>query len=166
MFIGFMRTFCQKKPSGSYSSSSFGQSAIFLIGGQTRQVQPKALLLSSGDIVIMSGDSRLAYHGVPRVLPPATGTEVPDCLSVDGLRQQMQSEGGCVCQKRMEISRDIDEKAAGTRTRDEVPEGDRHCSACPSCQELVHSWPMFVTYLSVSRINVNVRQVVSEKRTF
>ena len=34
---------------------------------------------------------------------------------------------------------------------------------CSSCAELILSWPQFVGYLSVSRINVNVRQVLSHK---
>lgn len=32
-------------------------------------VKPTALLLESGDIVIMSKESRLNYHGVPKVMP-------------------------------------------------------------------------------------------------
>ena len=48
-------------------SISFGQSAIFLIGGKTREEQPLALFLNSGDILIMSEESRLCYHAVPRV---------------------------------------------------------------------------------------------------
>ncbi|KAF5302789.1 hypothetical protein FQA39_LY01969 [Lamprigera yunnana] len=49
-------------------SFSFGQSAIFLIGGLTLDVKPTALLLDSGDIVVMSKESRLCYHGVPKIL--------------------------------------------------------------------------------------------------
>ncbi|CAO1428610.1 unnamed protein product [Diamesa serratosioi] len=48
-------------------SISFGQSAIFLIGGQTREEEPLALFLNSGDVLIMSEESRLCYHSVPRV---------------------------------------------------------------------------------------------------
>nr|CAD7260068.1 unnamed protein product [Timema shepardi] len=50
-------------------SFSFGQSAIFLIGGLTVEEKPTALLVENGDIVIMSGQSRLCYHGVPRIIP-------------------------------------------------------------------------------------------------
>lgn len=50
--------------------SSFGQSAIFLLGGKTRDQAPLAMYLRSGDIMIMAGDSRLAYHAVPRILAP------------------------------------------------------------------------------------------------
>ncbi|TFK46433.1 hypothetical protein OE88DRAFT_1667831 [Heliocybe sulcata] len=50
-------------------SVSLGNAAIFLIGGLTRDAEPTALLLRSGDVVIMSGPAcRRAYHGVPRIL--------------------------------------------------------------------------------------------------
>ncbi|XP_052899796.1 nucleic acid dioxygenase ALKBH1 isoform X2 [Anopheles moucheti] len=48
-------------------SFSFGQPAVFLIGGATREERPDAVLLRSGDIVVMTGASRQCYHAVPRV---------------------------------------------------------------------------------------------------
>ncbi|XP_065346360.1 nucleic acid dioxygenase ALKBH1 [Cloeon dipterum] len=50
-------------------SFSFGQNAVFLLGGVTKSDHPLALLIQSGDIVIMSGPCRLSYHGVPRIEP-------------------------------------------------------------------------------------------------
>ena len=48
---------------------SLGNAAIFLIGGLTRDTEPIAILLRSGDVVIMSGPAcRRAYHAVPRIL--------------------------------------------------------------------------------------------------
>lgn len=49
-------------------SISFGQSAIFLIGGFEREDDAHALFLHSGDVLVMSGSSRLRYHGVPKIL--------------------------------------------------------------------------------------------------
>ncbi|KAI4463871.1 alkylated dna repair protein alkb-related [Holotrichia oblita] len=49
-------------------SLSFGQTALFLIGGHTIDVKPTAIFLHSGDVVIMSKAARLAYHGVPRII--------------------------------------------------------------------------------------------------
>ncbi|XP_014482261.1 PREDICTED: alkylated DNA repair protein alkB homolog 1 [Dinoponera quadriceps] len=49
-------------------SVSFGQTAIFLIGGPRQEDPADAMFLRSGDVVIMSGDSRLRYHGVPKIL--------------------------------------------------------------------------------------------------
>lgn len=48
-------------------SISFGQSAIFLIGGLERENETLPILLNSGDILIMSAESRLCYHAVPQV---------------------------------------------------------------------------------------------------
>jgi alkylated DNA repair dioxygenase AlkB len=50
-------------------SLSIGRPGIFLIGGFTRDVQPIPVLLRSGDAVILAGDSRRCYHGVPRIFP-------------------------------------------------------------------------------------------------
>lgn len=47
---------------------SFGQTAIFLLGGRTINEEPIAMFLKSGDIVVMSEESRLCYHGVPKIL--------------------------------------------------------------------------------------------------
>nr|XP_023030002.1 nucleic acid dioxygenase ALKBH1 [Leptinotarsa decemlineata] len=49
-------------------SLSFGQTAIFLIGGKTLEEKPTSLFLRSGDIIIMSKESRLAYHAVPKII--------------------------------------------------------------------------------------------------
>ncbi len=48
-------------------SLSFGQSAIFLIGGETREIEPLPILLESGDMLVMSGRSRFLFHSVPRI---------------------------------------------------------------------------------------------------
>ncbi|KAJ1988249.1 hypothetical protein GGI25_005422 [Coemansia spiralis] len=53
-------------------SLSIGLSCIYLIGGKTRDTEPTALLLRSGDVLAMCGESRLAFHGVPRVLPESS----------------------------------------------------------------------------------------------
>uniref|UniRef100_A0A0K8SQD1 Fe2OG dioxygenase domain-containing protein n=1 Tax=Lygus hesperus TaxID=30085 RepID=A0A0K8SQD1_LYGHE len=50
-------------------SFSFGDSAIFLIGGASHDDPASPILIESGDVVIMSGPSRLSVHGVPRILP-------------------------------------------------------------------------------------------------
>lgn len=49
-------------------SVSLGASAIFLVGGPTRDQAPIALYLRSGDVVLMSGPARRVFHGVPRVM--------------------------------------------------------------------------------------------------
>ncbi|RLN62880.1 hypothetical protein BBJ29_002693 [Phytophthora kernoviae] len=50
-------------------SLSLGSRCVFLMGGRTKEEPPLELLLRSGDIAIMGGESRCCYHGVARVLP-------------------------------------------------------------------------------------------------
>lgn len=42
---------------------SLGCPAIFLMGGIEKSVPPTPVLLRTGDIVVMSGHSRLCFHG-------------------------------------------------------------------------------------------------------
>ncbi|KAJ1668160.1 hypothetical protein IW140_000674 [Coemansia sp. RSA 1813] len=49
-------------------SLSIGLSCVYLIGGNTRDIEPTGLLLRSGDVLVMCGESRLAFHGVPRII--------------------------------------------------------------------------------------------------
>ncbi|GAA5957178.1 hypothetical protein JCM3765_005430 [Sporobolomyces pararoseus] len=60
-------------------SLSLGLSSVFLVGGLTKDIPPLAILLRSGDGLIMSGrQGRRAYHGLPRVLE----NTLPDYLKV------------------------------------------------------------------------------------
>lgn len=61
-------------------SLSVGCDAVFLIGGATKAAQPTALLLSSGDVVVMRSDARLSYHGAPTRVRPAAAARRPACL--------------------------------------------------------------------------------------
>lgn len=49
-------------------SISFGDTAIFRIGGTERGGETETLKLASGDVLVMGGPSRLRYHGIDRVL--------------------------------------------------------------------------------------------------
>jgi alkylated DNA repair protein alkB family protein 1 len=49
-------------------SISLGESCIFLAGGKTRHDIPIPFLLQSGDVIVMAGDSRRVFHGVPRII--------------------------------------------------------------------------------------------------
>lgn len=56
-------------------SISIGCPAIFLIGGRTKDVKPTSIFVESGDVVVMSGESRYCYHGVPIVLSHYQGSD-------------------------------------------------------------------------------------------
>lgn len=51
-----------------FQSPSFGQTAIFLLGGTKKSDKPSALFIRSGDVVVMSGKSRLCFHAVPKIV--------------------------------------------------------------------------------------------------
>ncbi|MBL0937243.1 MAG: alpha-ketoglutarate-dependent dioxygenase AlkB [Rhizobiaceae bacterium] len=48
-------------------SVSLGDDCLFRIGGTERSDPTRSLRLSSGDVVILGGQSRLAFHGVDRI---------------------------------------------------------------------------------------------------
>lgn len=54
-------------------SVSLGDTAIFRFGGTTRKGPTQKFPLKSGDVVILEGADRLAYHGVDRLLPGSSG---------------------------------------------------------------------------------------------
>jgi alkylated DNA repair protein (DNA oxidative demethylase) len=49
-------------------SVSLGDSARFRIGGTTRGGETQSFLLRSGDVMMLAGEQRLAFHGIDRVL--------------------------------------------------------------------------------------------------
>jgi len=50
-------------------SISLGDTAQFRIGGPVRSDPTRSVRLTSGDVVILGGPARRAFHGVDRVLP-------------------------------------------------------------------------------------------------
>ena len=52
-------------------SISLGDEALFRVGQVTRGGKTESVWLQSGDVVVMSGEARLLYHGIDRI---KTGT--------------------------------------------------------------------------------------------
>jgi len=50
-------------------SISLGDDCRFRIGGRSRTDPTTSLRLCSGDVVVLGGESRLAFHGVDRIYP-------------------------------------------------------------------------------------------------
>lgn len=48
-------------------SISLGDEALFRVGGLSRDAPTKSIWLQSGDVAVLSGAARLAYHGIDRV---------------------------------------------------------------------------------------------------
>jgi alkylated DNA repair protein alkB family protein 1 len=57
----------EPNPHAPLLSISLGLDCAFLMGTHDRNDKPIALRLSSGDLVVMFGQARRAFHGVPRV---------------------------------------------------------------------------------------------------
>ena len=58
----------EKNSNAPLMSFSLGNSAIFLMGSKSLETLPLPILLKSGDLIILSGESRLNYHSLPRVI--------------------------------------------------------------------------------------------------
>ncbi|KAK6481360.1 nucleic acid dioxygenase ALKBH1-like [Huso huso] len=94
-------------------SFSFGQSAVFLLGGLRREDPATPMFMHSGDIMVMSGSSRLLYHAVPRIVSSPDKQAVPQCLvqeladdtPEDTVVQNVSEEDWAVCAKYIQTSR-------------------------------------------------------------
>jgi alkylated DNA repair protein (DNA oxidative demethylase) len=49
-------------------SVSLGDTALFRIGGQSRRAPSGQVRLASGDVCLLAGPARLAFHGVDRII--------------------------------------------------------------------------------------------------
>jgi len=58
-------------------SLSLGATCRFRIGGTVRTAPTRSFPLASGDVLVLAGASRLAFHGVDRIMA-GTSTLVPD----------------------------------------------------------------------------------------
>lgn len=130
-------------------SFSFGQTAIFLIGGRTKEMCPLAVYLRSGDVLIMSGESRLCYHAVPRVMkardePWNNFVHTESSISI--------SSPSC---KRARIDSTLVEKV------------NTYGIDTTLYKKVIDEafWLPFKSYLNYARININVRQVLNAGET-
>lgn len=101
------------------------------MGGPTKDVEPVPILLQSGDVVIMSGEARRAFHGVPKILRVKCNCQ----SSKDRFLSSFSMLQASNCPWARELDR---------VTQPEFSETD---------QEFI------LKYLDRHRININVRQV-------
>ena len=66
--MGSHRDVDEQNLSAPVVSVSLGDDAVFHIGGLARSDPKRRYVLKSGDVVVLGGQARLAYHGVDRVL--------------------------------------------------------------------------------------------------
>ncbi|XP_004525010.1 nucleic acid dioxygenase ALKBH1 [Ceratitis capitata] len=126
-------------------SFSFGQTAIFLIGGRTREDLPLAVYLRSGDVLVMSGESRLCYHAVPRVMK-TLDEPWNDPIPLEGVASIESPR----CKKaRIEPPTAEPDEENGFDTLLYLKVVDEAF------------WSPFKIFLNNARININVRQVLN-----
>ena len=77
--MGLHRDEDEKDFTAPVLSVSLGDTALFRIGGRTRKGPTRSFDLASGDVLVLGGDSRLAYHGVDRI---KTGTSALNLESI------------------------------------------------------------------------------------
>ena len=49
-------------------SVSLGDTAVFRLGGLQRKDPTRSVRLASGDVCVLAGEARLAFHGIDRVV--------------------------------------------------------------------------------------------------
>ena len=75
-------------------SLSTGLSAIFLLGGKTKDDEPVVpILIRKGDVLCLGGDTRLNYHSMARVLPHSVPIPNRDDTLCANFDQQVSLEG-------------------------------------------------------------------------
>lgn len=70
--MGLHRDEDERDFSAPVVSLSLGDTAVFRVGGKERRGPTRSVKLQSGDAVVLGGKSRLAYHGVDRILPDSS----------------------------------------------------------------------------------------------
>ena len=58
----------EEEPAAPVVSFSLGDTALFRVGGLQRNAPTRSFRLASGDAMSLGGESRLAFHGVDRII--------------------------------------------------------------------------------------------------
>lgn len=120
---------------------SFAQECIFLVGGETKATEPVPIFLRSGDICIMSAEARLVYHAVPRIMP--SGQErLDECFNQFAKESENETNNSETCDKYRCLNSNMMKLT--------------HCD----------DWTFLEDYLSQTRINFNIRQVLAPDKDF
>jgi alkylated DNA repair protein (DNA oxidative demethylase) len=73
-------------------SISLGDSCLFRVGGRKRGDPTRSFRLSSGDVLVLGGASRLAFHGVDRIYP-GTSSLLPEGGRINLTLRRVTSSG-------------------------------------------------------------------------
>jgi DNA oxidative demethylase len=75
--MGSHRDADEHEPYAPVLSISLGDDAVFHVGGPKRGDPKVRVTLKSGDVAVLGGNARFAYHGIDKVVP-GTSTLLPD----------------------------------------------------------------------------------------
>lgn len=67
--MGSHRDADENEPRAPVLSVSLGDDAVFHVGGPKRGDPKTRVVLKSGDVAVLGGPSRFAYHGIDKVVP-------------------------------------------------------------------------------------------------
>jgi DNA oxidative demethylase len=67
--MGSHRDADENEPRAPVLSVSLGDDAVFHVGGPKRGDPKSRVVLKSGDVAVLGGQSRFAYHGIDKVVP-------------------------------------------------------------------------------------------------
>ena len=155
-----------------------------MVGGTTREEEPLAVYLRSGDIAIMTGPRRLAYHAIPRVMS-CDRQHVRDCFRLERPRGAEAAHAGdrdCTSDEDRKQSADIEwnDECLCTESDTHSTNKLRHDNTCTNqrikqLNKVIEStitkltddvWEPFAKYLDANRINMNIRQVFKPGQNF
>lgn len=170
-------------------SISFGCTCVFLLGGTTKDAAPHAMFVRSGDVLIMGGPSRLAVHGAcdgvagrsspahacPTGVSKVLAASCPPFLSNPaGLVHRCADQGSPALP--FPVVGEAKEDAVGTAKAGEagahltLPAGvdllwPEPTSVAPELEPVAHT-RFLAEFMSRTRINMNVRQVLAAGQSF
>lgn len=132
-------------------SFSFGQSAIFLLGGNTIEEAALPVFIHSGDIIVMSSQARLLFHGVPRILHIEDDSPWENVEKVQNTEKDSNNINFTESYEQAVVPADVSHVAKKC-----VYSSDVKNSVFLSDE----IWKYFNQFLETCRININVRQVL------
>lgn len=131
-------------------SISLGLPAIFLLGGTSKEEMPVLpILVRPGDVMMLAGEARLNFHGMARLLPKEMATATGTTSNTNGLSLPSLSEQTTTTASYTTNSNDNDDNSTDGGGSFSFPEEDDE--------------DMLRMFLNEHRININVRQVYSDK---
>ena len=147
-------------------SISLGPPCVFLLGGLTKDEEPAAVLLRSGDVIVLGGEARLKFHGVPKVL---VSSGPPKYLHPNTSKKDPIHRSGCPrfldiplpnYGKRDGEEKEEEEEEEGQRER--IPEQPSCIYTCSCGLVSEDEVQRTLKVLNCARINVNLRQVYKQ----